>query len=203
VNRSSILSRIAALALVLVSLVAVPAWAGPPTDVVKAKQTELFRLLEQPEDDASKKKVSALFDELLDYDRLAESTLGAEWAALKPEQRAEFTGLLKQLVRKAYERNLRKILAYSVEYVGESQGPDKSFVVKTIAKHKTDAREEPLAIDFKVAERSAGKWLVVDIVTEEVSLVESYRSQFVKIVKKDGFAALITKMRDKLAKGDV
>jgi phospholipid transport system substrate-binding protein len=34
-------------------------------------------------------------------------------------------------------------------------------------------------------------------------LVSSYRSQFTKIVKKDGFPTLITKMKDKIAKGDV
>jgi phospholipid transport system substrate-binding protein len=36
-----------------------------------------------------------------------------------------------------------------------------------------------------------------------VSLVSSYRSQFTKIIKKDGFVALIQKMKDKLAKGDI
>ena len=45
--------------------------------------------------------------------------------------------------------------------------------------------------------------LVATIVTESVSLVSSYKSQFTKIIKKDGFPALITKMKDKLAKGDV
>ncbi len=201
---SKFANRIGSLAILLATLVlANVAWAGPPTDAVKARQTELFKLLEKPSDDASQKKIAALLDELLDYDRLAEATLGSEWATLKPEQRTEFAGLLKQLVRKAYEKNLRKILAYNVEYVGESPSGEKSFVVKTLAKHKTDAREEPIAVDFKLSERAAGKWLVVDIITEEVSLVESYRSQFVKIVKKDGFAALIAKMKDKLAKGDV
>ena len=48
-----------------------------------------------------------------------------------------------------------------------------------------------------------GAWRVTDIVTEGVSLVSSYRSQFTKIVKKDGFPKLITKMKEKIAKGDV
>ena len=48
-----------------------------------------------------------------------------------------------------------------------------------------------------------GAWRVQDIITEGVSLVSSYRCQFTKIVKKDGFPTLIQKMKDKLAKGDV
>ena len=86
-------------------------------------------------------------------------------------------------------------------YVSEETA-DKGFVVKTKAKSKTDAREEPIEIDFKLADKGAGKFLISDIVTEDVSLVDSYRSQFVKIIKKDGYAALATKMKDKIAKGE-
>jgi phospholipid transport system substrate-binding protein len=74
--------------------------------------------------------------------------------------------------------------------------------VKTKAKSKSDAREEALEITYRLQEKD-GKWRVQDIVTEGVSLTSSYRSQFTKIIKKDGFPTLITKMKDKLAKGDV
>ena len=87
-----------------------------------------------------------------------------------------------------------------MDYTGEDQA-DGSFMVKTRAKSKTDAREDPVEIAFKVTQKD-GKWKVQDIVTEGVSLVGSYRGQFTKIIKKDGFPALIQKMKDKLAKGD-
>ncbi len=177
------------------------AHAGPATDAVKAKQTELFRLLEKPAGPENQKKIASIFDDMLDYQGLAEASLGAEWKGLKDAERTEFTGLLKQLVQKSYERNLKKILAYDVAYVSEETA-DKGFVVKTKAKSKTDAREEPIEIDFKLADKGAGKFLISDIVTEDVSLVDSYRSQFVKIIKKDGYAALATKMKDKIAKGE-
>ena len=47
------------------------------------------------------------------------------------------------------------------------------------------------------------RWKVQDIITEGMSLVKNYRTSFGKIIKKDGFPALIQKMKDKLAKGDV
>ena len=94
-------SLIAAFAL---SLVTTFAWAGPATDYVKAKQTELFKLLEKNDAD-SKKKVTAIFDEIIDYQSLAEASLGPEWKNLKAEQQKEFVGLMKQLVANAYEKN--------------------------------------------------------------------------------------------------
>jgi len=173
--------------------------AGAATDVVKAKQTTLFELIKDSK--ANKKKVSALFDEMLDYSALAEASLGSEWAARSDAEKAEFSELLKQLVSKAYERNLKKTLSFNIEYVGEEPAGNV-IVVKTKAVSKTNAREEPIEINFKMQEK-AGAWRVSDIVTEGVSLVSSYRSQFTKIVKKDGFPALIKKMKDKLAKGEV
>lgn len=185
-----------ALALALSSA----AFAGNATDVVKAKQTSLFTALKQSTPD-SDKKVTALFDELLDYGALAEASLGSEWAARSDAEKVQFADLLKQLVRKAYERNLKKILGFTVEYVGEEAGATGTLV-KTRAKSTTDARAEPVEIGFKMVEKG-GAYRVQDIVTEGVSLVSSYRSQFTKIIKKDGFPALIQKMKDKLAKGDV
>lgn len=177
------------------------AFAGPATDVVKAKQTSLFDLLKQSGPDAQK-KIDAIFDDMLDYGAVAEGSLGSEWAARSDAEKAQFSDTLKQLVRKGYERNLKKILNFDVDYIGES-AEGAAVMVKTKSKGKNaDAREEPIEIVFKVAQKD-GKWRVNDIVTEGVSLVGSYRSQFTKIIKKDGFPALIQKMKDKLAKGDV
>lgn len=177
------------------------AFAGPSTDAVKAKQTELFKLVETNKDGVNAKKIAAVFDEMLDYESLAKSSLGDEWGKRTAAEQAEFTGLLKQLVQKAYERNLKKTLGYDIEYLGESADGDAT-VVKTKAKSKTDSREEPIEINFRMVQKN-GKWRVEDIVTEGVSLVSSYRTQFTKIIKKDGFPALITKMKDKIAKGEV
>jgi phospholipid transport system substrate-binding protein len=174
--------------------------AGGATDVVKTKQTTLFDLLKKETPDSTK-KIGAVFDEMLDYATLAEGSLGSEWAARSDAEKAEFSDLLKQLVRKAYERNLKKTLNFNIEYVGED-ATGSAVVVKTKAVSKTNAREEPIQIAYKLASKD-GTWRVQDIITEDVSLVSSYRSQFTKIIKKDGFPALIKKMKDKLAKGDV
>jgi len=187
-------------ALALTFAFTAPAFAGAATDVVKAKQTSLFDLLRQGTPD-SQKKISGIFDEMLDYGTLAQASLGDEWAARSDAEKAQFSDLLKQLVQKSYERNLKKILDFNVDYVGED-ADGGATVVKTKAKSKAaDAREEPVEINFKVVQKD-GKWKVQDIVTEGVSLVSSYRSQFTKIIKKDGFPTLIQKMKDKLAKGD-
>jgi phospholipid transport system substrate-binding protein len=187
----------------LVACLALPsrAWAGPATDVVRNKQAALFELIKKPSTADNNKKIAAMFDEMLDYQGLAEASLGTEWAGRTDQEKADFSAILKQLVQKAYEKNLKKTVDFNIEYVAEAPA-DPATVVKTRAVHKTDKREAPIEIDFKMGQKN-GAWRVVDIVTEGASLVGSYKSQFTRVVKKDGFAALVKKMKEKLAKGDV
>lgn len=192
--RRVLLSLISALVL----LVALPAFAGPAKDAVKAKQEELFKLLEKEQE--NKKKIVAIFDEWIDYDEIAKASMGDQWAKLTEAQQKEFTGLLKQLVSSAYERNMKKVLSFKIDYPGEESKGDGKTLVKMVAKHKTDDRADSIKIDFLVQER-AGKVKIIDIFPEEVSTVESYRSQFVKIYKEKGYDALIQKLKDKIAKG--
>ena len=42
-----------------------------------------------------------------------------------------------------------------------------------------------------------GQWRIFDVVTEGSSMVMNYRNQFGRIIKKDGFAELLRKMKSK------
>jgi len=190
----------ALLALFALTFVLVPsASAGGATDVVRSKQTQLFTLVGQPQSADTDKKIAALFDEMLDYPGLAEASLGKEWGNRSTAERDQFSELLKRLVQNAYKKNLRKTLDFNIEYKGENASGSGNVTVKTKAVHKTDTREDPIEINFEVSNQG-GAWKVKDIDTEGVSLVDSYRRQFTKILKKDGWAKLIEKMEKKVAK---
>ncbi len=186
----------AALLSMIALTLAGSAFAGPSTDVLKAKQTTLLDLVKGG---ADQKKIDAVFDELLDYQALAEGSLGPEWANRTDAEKAQFTDLLKQLVRNSYQKNLKKIADASVDYLGEAP-TDGGTLVKTQSK-PASARDEPIELNFQMVQKD-GKWKVVDIITEEVSQVRSYRSQFTKIIREKGFPRVIEKMKEKLAKGD-
>lgn len=191
---------VASLAVPMFGVVSTAHAGATATEVVKNKQTALFDLLKQS-GSTSQSKITATFDEMLDYSALAEASLGNEWQARSAAERTEFTDLLKQLVRRAYERNLKKTLGFEIQYLGE-ENAGSTMVVKTKAVSRTNVREEPIEISYKMLDKQ-GNWKIQDILTEGVSLVSSYRTQFTKVVKKDGFPRLIVKMKDKLAKGDV
>jgi phospholipid transport system substrate-binding protein len=177
------------------------ALAQSATDVVRTKQTALFSLIKQPSSTANQDKIQRLFDEMLDYSGLAQASLADEWAARTEAERQEFSNILKQLVRKAYEKNLKKTVTFRIDYVGQD-AVDSAELVRTRATNQANSRDEPVEIDFKMV-KDGSSWKVADIITEGSSLVRNYRNQFTRIIKRDGFPALIKKMNDKLARGDV
>ena len=56
--------------------------------------------------------------------------------------------------------------------------------------------EDDLPITFML-ERRGDDWLVYDVAVEGVSMVENYRAQFNRVIKRDGLAQLLTDLRAK------
>lgn len=183
--------------ILLLSLaLSLPAAAGDSAEnFVRDRQSELTQLVKGNES----KKIETVFDSILDYDALAQGSLRDHWSTRSDTEKKEFQDVLKQLVQRTYRKNLDRTLGYEVRFDGESREAE-TFVVRTVAQNKRNAREEPIAIDY-VVHRVGSAWRIKDIVTEGSSLVGNYNQQFNRIIKKDGFAELMKKMRNKLASG--
>src|SRR3954468_7760519 len=185
--------------LALALSLSLPAFAAEAENFVKGKHTELTDLVSKSKSKEDEKKLDAAFDAVFDYEGLAKATLKDSWEQRTPAERAEFTTVLKDLVRNSYRRNIKKTLGYEVDYKGEQDG-DAGKVVRTVAHNKSNAREEPVSIDY-VVHQVDGKWQIYDIVTEGSSLIRNYRNQFRRVVEKKGFDELLKRMKAKRDKG--
>ena len=172
---------------------------GAASDFVKGRQAELTALIKAG-GATNNKKVEAVFDNILDYDALAQSSLQGQWDQRSDAEKKEFQGILKQLVQRAYRKNLDKTADYEVRFEGVTRD-EKVDVVRTVAQNRRNSREDPISVDY-VVHKVGGAFRISDIVTEGSSLVHNYRQQFSRVIKKDGFAELLKKMRAKLAKSD-
>jgi phospholipid transport system substrate-binding protein len=183
-------------------LIALPAaaLAAEAESFVKSKQAELITLLKQSKSPKSDPKIEAVCDQILDYEVMAKDSLGEQWSGRTEAERKQFQGLLKQLVQRAYRRNLSKTLNYELSYVGEEKVKDGTLV-RTVAKDLSNTREAPVSIDFKV-HKAESKLKIRDIVTEGSSLTLSYRNQFLRIIKKKGFEELLRRMKTRLEKDE-
>ena len=172
---------------------------APAESYVRAQHGELTSLLAQPKNSSRDQKIVAIMDRVFDYDDLARRSLGDDWTTRSQSERDEFKGLLEQLIRQSYRKQLDKTNGWEISY-GASTNVDGGVRVPTTAKHKTDKRKEPVSIDYLMHE-TKGQWRVYDVVIEGSSMVGNYQSQFRKIIRKKGFGELIARMKRRLAKG--
>jgi phospholipid transport system substrate-binding protein len=187
--------RLLLVSPLLVALIAFAprAFANPEAEkFVRDRQQQLLDFIKQKSD----AKVAKTFDEMLDYPWLTQQSLRDYWGDRTPKEREQFQCVLRQLVTDAHRKNLSKVLGYDVTFQGTAQAED-GFLVTTVAKNRSNAREEPITIAYRV-HKVGDKWRVCDIVTEGSSLVDNYRNQFRRIIKKNGYPELVRRMRKKL-----
>ena len=195
-------TRLASFALTLAALAFVAPRAdagGSAEEFIQTRQAQVTALLHQGQSAQRDKQVAAVLDGMIAYDELAKRSLAAHWADLSDAQHKEFADILKRLVQKSYEKNLKNILEYRVEYLGEEPGSE-GIVVHTRASSADKPQEEPITLDYLLTQNGSA-WKVIDIVTEGSSLVNNYKNQFHRIIQKDGYETLVKRMKDKLAKG--
>lgn len=171
---------------------------GPATTFIKAKYENVIKLLGEKPSKERDEKLDKALDELVDYDDMAKSVLGDEAGKRKPEEVAAFTKTLKELIKLNYKKKLQDITQYTVKYKAETaDGSDTK--VQTEAADSSNKKAVPVVIDYKVRKKGAG-WIVVDIIPEDSSYVKTYNKELMKVVKKEGWDAMMKKLDDKLAK---
>jgi phospholipid transport system substrate-binding protein len=181
---------------------AAAAKSGPGVSAVKQANEKISTLLKQKPAVGSKEekdlagKVTTSVRDFLDIDELGKRAMADQWAKLTEAQRQEFLSTLRALIEDNYIRGLRANLSYTVDYTGETADKDGNIVVTTTINTKRKNRAFKINVDY-VLKKDGAKLKAWDVKTDGVGLVENYKTQFNKIVEKEGFAGLIARMKKK------
>ena len=187
------------LSILLLFLISFPLYAGVPLDTVKANADKVLDILRDPKlkapsaKEIKKGKLRAIYVNMFDEVELSRRSLGMNWNKLNNPQRQEFVKLFEQVLEKAYAD---KILAYTnekIEFTKESMISGNLAEVRT--KVITASKEIP--ITYRVI-MNDGVWRVYDVVIENVSLVQNYRTQFNDILARNTPEQLLEILRKKV-----
>ena len=129
---------------------------------------------------------------------MAQRSLGAHWQRRTPEEQAEFIKVFSDLLEQTY---VDKIESYNNEkFIYMNERIDGRYA-EVGSKIQTSKGEE-FSINYKL-HRVGADWRVYDLVVENVSLVNNYRSQFNRILTSSTYDELISKIKAKVSgKGD-
>jgi len=143
--------------------------------------------------------IYVLMDELVvpkfDFQTMSRAVLGSAWRNATEDQQAAFLNEFKDLLIGTYATNLTEYSNNKITFHPAESRPESRFVlVRTEVLGAVN--NNPLPIDYRMHQVN-GKWMVVDVAVDKVSLVSTYRGSFRSEINNDGLDSLIKKLAEK------
>jgi phospholipid transport system substrate-binding protein len=187
---------------VLLSLLAVPAWAGEPTDQIKETTDKILAIVTDPSLKVPEKagerqeRIRDAVDERFDWEEMSRRTLARHWADRTDEEKKSFIDLFGRLLERTYMDKVEGYSGEQVLYVDERvDGEYAAVAVKIVTQQNRE-----ISVIYRM-KRKGGIWYVYDISIEGVSLINNYRTQFNNILSRSSFGELMERLQNKVGKG--
>ena len=125
---------------------------------------------------------------------MSQRSLGAHWQRRTPEEQREFIKVFSNLLEQTY---VDKIESYNNEkFIYANERIDGPYA-EVSSKMRTSKGEE-FTINYKL-HRVGEDWKVYDLVIENVSLMNNYRSQFNRILTNSTYDELVSTIKAKVS----
>ena len=174
------------------------ATAGEPMDLVRQTSDQVIKILEDPalqgpaKQAERQERLGKVSEQAFDWKEMAQRALAVHWRERTPQQQQEFVQLFRDLVERTYMQRIESAIQekQDIQYLGEQVDGTRA-VVKTSVVTK---RNQQVPIDYRLRKADGG-WKIYDVLVENISLVNNYRTQFNSIISSSSYNALVEKMR--------
>ena len=187
------MGRTLTIAAALLLLAGAPAWAGP-TDQLREYTDQVIKVLDDPSMARQDRRaaVRKIAHEAFDVAETAQRVLARHWQARTQAEREEFTQLFADLLERTYIARMDEYGGERIRYVSESiDGKLASVRARITTRNGTE-----VAVESRMSLRG-DRWLIYDVLIENVSLVANYRSQFDRIVRSSSYEELVRRLKTK------
>lgn len=166
-----------------------------PRKLIDDTAVKIVAILARKSDPTEKRvsEIEAIAYELFDFTTMSKLVLARNWRKLSNDQRATFVREFKRHLSHTYGTRLDRYDQERVDVYAAQVEQRNDVSVKTrIVGGQFDGAE----ISYRLRQQ-AGKWRIIDVVIEGVSLVSNYRSQFQEVLNTGTIDDLLAKLRDK------
>ena len=163
----------------------------------KAQYAQAIKLNEMPASSSRDTQIKAFVDALVDYDQLAERSLGKRWPSIEPSKQTEFKALFKELLELNYLKKLSDKTFKDnnkIEWDRVVKKKDRA-IVSCFTKQKDVETELEM-----VLRPIANSWEVYDILVDGSSLAQTYQKKYSKKIDEKGIDGILADMRAEIAK---
>jgi len=189
------LSILFVLAVTLSALPSLAEGTDSPRKIVDDNQALLKEaILHSTSDEDMRTKARAILEKFVDFEEFGRLRLDKQWDTLNQAQRTSYLAEFKELLQRTYLRRFKAGKEFKLEYRGDTRlnkTGDRAEVPTTVT-----TEDVGVDVDYRFYQKDGG-WKVYDIIVDDVSIMRNYRKSFLKVMSKDGFDALLAKMRSK------
>ena len=131
---------------------------------------------------------------LLDLKEVSQKSLGKYWGKRTSAEKSKFHDLLeKMFIKEAFPSSGKFFSKLKLVY-GKTVMKKLQASVPITVIHK---KEGEISINFHL-KNNDNRWQIVDVDLDEISMRNNIRSQFYKIIAKNGFQEVIRRMEEKI-----
>jgi phospholipid transport system substrate-binding protein len=185
-------------ATLMASLATATGQENSATAVVERFQATLIGVMR----DAAKLGYQGRYDRLApavkeshDLPQIARITLGRYWNQLNAEQQTLFIDTFSKLSIATYANRFNSYAGETFKTTSEENpAPDETLVRSLFVQAQGETRN----FDYQLR-RSDGRWRIINIIVDGVSDLALKRADYSSILGREGFAALIAKLQEKIA----
>ncbi|MDO8478155.1 MAG: ABC transporter substrate-binding protein [Candidatus Rokubacteria bacterium] len=184
--------RLIPLLAVFVLGLASDAWAGQPTDQLRAYTDQVLKVLQNPALSLPERReaVKHLAEDVFEVSETAKRALGPHWLQRTPAEREEFVKLFANLLEQTYIARIDEFGGEKLRYVSEQIDGDRAIVrARIMTKNGTEVPVESRLL------RKETRWLIYDILVENLSLISNYRSQFDRVIRTTSYEELVKRLK--------
>ncbi|MEX0805383.1 MAG: ABC transporter substrate-binding protein [Candidatus Binatia bacterium] len=191
---------VVSLSLLLLLTTPLPSFAGAPTDQIKGTVDKAIVLLKESRTNPAIKlrdrrnQLKQILFNRFDFSEMAKRALGAHWRRRTAEEQQEFVGLFTDLLERQYAGIIESYSDEKIVYTGERT--DGTFA--EVNSKVFTAKGQEYSINYK-AQLVGHDWKVYDVIAEDISMVNNFRSQFNRVISNSSYDELLRRLKEKQA----
>jgi len=171
--------------------------AGTSTEQLRSTVDRVLAIVNDPslKSEARREERRAQLRQVIyprfDFAEMAKRSLGPHWQRRTPEEQREFVKIFTGLLEQSYVDTIESYNGEKIVYTNEILEKSSAEVATKIV-----TKKEEFSLNYKL-HLVSGEWKVYDVVVENISLVNNYRSQFNRTITTASYADLIRRMKEK------
>lgn len=131
----------------------------------------------------------------VDTTRMARYVVGRYWRTASEQQQQDFVEQFTLTMMRSYSQSILKLNVRSIDVAKPLPDGENRVIISTKVTQDDGSTAEVTYRIFK--EASSGKWLIYDVVVENISLLVNFRQSYATDIERRGFDEVIVAMKER------